>query len=255
MESIELTTYMANLDCGSIFVTLNESGISVSGNEVEAKIIPISSGNNYPGQIVCSMIQNGQDPYIDVPIDAAALDIIPDPKNADQYQIIFNNPVVNVDKWIRTKVLIYQTATTAGRQFESEIRRTSGTGSIPEEKKDVILPDGPFLKTLWQNDIVPGEFVAVKWDFLDGNNVVHSYENKKSGKYFKTNYLTSGVIKAFYGSTYEDFDLLFIVTIENADVICRPSDFTRWEVGDFVFIAKVHNEFIILPIQINGKGS
>lgn len=256
---MELTTYIAGLDCKSMVV---ENAVQQSILSVEIDIVTgVHEVTSYllssnvpeiasPGRISCTMIQDTKDPYRDFPADSTALRIDSVPSNPDIRHVVFNNPSSNLEKWESTSISI---SGTNPRVYQEAITRTSGPGIIPEDKSDVITPKSPFTKVLETNEIVPGELLYPVWQFKDKLRNVHTVEKKDSGKFWKTNNITGGRIKSLIGN-YEDFDLRFIVTLEGLDVECRPSDFTRWSIGDWVYVVAI-GEFIILPLIINGQGS
>jgi len=252
METI--TTYMASGECGSPITEVDQGDAQISGHLISVFMIPLSNGIKYPGNVTMNLLQTGKDPYNDVPFIQDAILINDDPEDADKKNIVYANPSQNFDKWEKTTVMV---SGTDGRVFAQAIERTSGGGVIPILQADVITPAGPFTKELNNNSIVPGELLYPKWEFRDINGVKHIANMTQSGKFFNTQYLTGGRIKSMVGN-FDDFGLKFYVTVEGADLLCRPSDFIKWAIGDWVFLSNATaliTDWVILPIQINGKAA
>ena len=257
---MEIKTYLSPLGCGKTIVRKLDNTISqrkkettnkTPGIELEVYLMPLS---DTLGQVITYLFKEGTDPY-EILTYKGIITIAADDNNKPYYKITVQNPTINLDKWIKTSIVIFGPGCSEKpRLWKEPIERTSGNGPIPESHDDFVTPKGPFEFPFTQNSIVPGEKACARWEFKDGDAIIHTVNNKELGVYWKTLNLTGGFIKEKVGD-YDTKDLIFNVEIEGVLENCRPSDYVKWEVGDYVFVAKTGLDYFIIPIKINEAGA
>ena len=253
---MELKNYMSSLLCGTTEASEIKEGIKIHKglmSFVETCLVPLSMKVT-AGLVTVYMQKDKTDPY-KVLNYKGVITILEDDKNKPYYKITVLNPVRNLDKWIRTSIVVFgQGCKEKPRLWAGPVERTSGQGPIPDNFADLVTPKGPFEYQFDQNTIRPGENVCARWEFRDGQGTIHEINNEELGSYWKTVSMTGGFIKEKIGD-YSTKDLMFVVVIEGVDINCRPSDHVKWEVGDYVFIAKLGIGFYIIPLKIDGGGA
>lgn len=121
---------------------------------------------------------------------------------------------------------------------------TTGSGSCPEEKEDVI--NGVGQQEFNTTFLVPGEAIFLYWKFLEG------YLQLIRTDYVHSSLLTSGQIIAIHKSSEFSYSITYDLAVEGALVSgVEASDLYDYQVGDWVFVMKVGDN-LIFPMRIDG---
>lgn len=270
--TVDLTAYICCTKAGGIEVEPPPdsgaiTGISVSDTEIEAKIVPndlppgCDTGLN--GKITAYMhttggyiwtCQNSGDGYLGIQYPVDLLFDYPEimAKNHEHCQWIETQIAADGPErcnhlpwgclWVYTHV-------------------NSGPGTIPEDKDDVF-PNGGGENThqVTDNFFVPGMRIRLEhlfYNYYDVFQITTTYD------YYQTPMMTGGQIVVINGQ-YGDKDITYDVSIpptgstkgEQREVItCRPSDWIKWALGDWVFVLRGGNPPIIVPFKIGEDGA
>ena len=265
MEAIELTAYLCNR---------RFPGIEVMGSDADAVSV-----NNAAGEVTVKMVPRDAPPGCLAAIQRrVTARMEPDPvpyggtlyhcqEDGDFLRITYPQEpehgeiqdypeftVKNPDHchWIATQILATGPARcdTGYGCVVMEVLAPEGGGDIPENKEDVFPAlGGENTFQMTDNQVTPGMLVAGRHFFFNG---AENIRDSADSEYYTSEAFTAGEITAINGSQ-GDPDITYDVSIEGETVVCRPSDWVEWEVGDWVIVLKAQN--IIVPMKIGEDGA
>lgn len=148
----------------------------------------------------------------------------------DYITIEIENP--NHCQWIMSSVLIYGADLSPFGRLFGHVSVGSGGQSCPDDKKDVFSGGSKSEFELFQNAIVPGERIELRWAFWD---LQHTEEISVDAEWFCTCCFTGGKVKSVNGD-YGQVGITYTVEINGVEQTCVSSDFVEYEVGDWVFV-------------------
>ena len=262
---IELTTYLCNKKFPGIDVVgpdLGAISVDEETGEITAKLVPIVAPlgcitgilhqvkarmEPYPipyGQSLYYCREAGEYLRITYPQEPESGDI------QDYPEFTAKNP--SHCHWIATQILANgpnRCDIGFGCLFV-ETFAPSGGGDIPENKEDVFPGLGDEnTHQMTDNQISPGMLVSVRHFFFNGDENI---SDSADSEYYTSEAFTGGEITAINGS-YGNVDITYDVSIEGETVVCRPSDWVEWEIGDWVIVLK--EQEVIAPMRIGADGA
>ena len=275
------TAYLCDKLSGAIECTNFEgeiSAISAADGVVKAKLWPkepVPGCRIEGGEIIAQLLKESDSMYVCeyggyLTWEREEIEYEHEPVGLESYIAI---EIENSDHchWVGSAILIFGADFNIfGRLFAS-VEAGSGGNPCPEDKDDVFSGGGKSRFLMIQNQIVPGELIALKYYFWDGQN---STEEFVDGEWFCTCCFSGGEVKVINGD-YGDIDITYTVQIQGVERVCVPSDFVEYEVGDWVFVLIPNStcsecgrkeacregceggsgdKFIILPLKVGNYG-
>ncbi len=271
-----ITAYLCPDGCGSISITAYDSdinAISEGVSRVTASIqpSPITAGCAIEtGKITVPIIETGQSKYCD-------LDLEGEVEWYRGYTLGGLNSYININAdspdhchWIRTEIWlnIGGIGPRPGAELWGYSEVSSGDGVIPDDKADVFSGGSTAMWTSSDNLIVPGDLLTLFHRLDDGEN---QEVIPIDSTWWCCCCFTGGEITEIDGETY-------LVECQSVERFCIRSDWTEYEVGDWVFVAALQGsclscgrtaackqlcgeeepdqevEWVILPLTIGGYG-
>lgn len=89
--------------------------------------------------------------------------------------------------------------------------------------------------TVWEIDdirMAPGEMAQLLWEIGDGKRLA---QYPAAALWWRTCLLSGGYVLAVHGA-YGDDDISYTVRVQGQDVVCRPTDYTAYAVGEWVTV-------------------
>lgn len=236
-----VTAYVCNKECGNISITPYDADINAitrTSTKVTASIqpSPIPAGCAIgTGKITAPIHETGQSKYCNLIED----DMLIWYRGATGYTLYDYITVIITHPdhchWIKSEIwlnIVEIGPRPMGAELYAYSEINTGGQDCPDDKSDVFGGGGTSFFQVSQNLIVPGDLLTLYWRMNDGENE----ELIQAGtEWWCTCCFTGGEVTEIVGD-YGDEDIQYLVTIQLVERTCLPSDFTEYEIGDWVFV-------------------